>query len=192
MRKLLVVSLFSVALCNYALACGTERWAVKVLTDDDRHLIDRTPQVMSVGDLAALDSPSDQDRRSDEASEHRIADPEKTTYKVTAILLGYRHEKDGDFHLVLQDPNSDATIIAEIPDPACVDDSDLADQLTSFRESLVAKFGSPGKKTVRLDDPPTIVIRGVGFFDIKHSTDQDGVAPNNFELHPVLGLSLGS
>jgi hypothetical protein len=107
-------------------------------------------------------------------------------------LLGYRHEKDGDFHLVLQDPNSDATIIAEIPDPACVDDTDLADKLTSFRQALVDQFGAPGKKTVRLDDPPTITIRGVGFFDIHHSTDQDGVAPNNFELHPVLGLALSN
>jgi hypothetical protein len=147
---------------------------------------------MSVGDLAALDSPSDQDCRSDEASEHRIADPEKTTYKVTAILLGYRKEKDGDFHLVLQDPDSNATIIAEIPDPACVDDSDLADKLTSFRQALIDQFGSPGKKTIRLDDPPTIVIRGVGFFDIKHPSEQGGVAPNNFELHPVWGLSFGS
>jgi hypothetical protein len=81
MRKFVAVTLFSIAFCNYALACGTERWAVKVLTDDDRHLIDRKAQLMSVADLAALDSPSDHDRRSDEASQHRIADPEKTTYK---------------------------------------------------------------------------------------------------------------
>ena len=52
---------------------------------------------MSVADLSAMDSQSDEERRSDEAADHRIADPEKTTYKVTAILLGYRKEKDGDF-----------------------------------------------------------------------------------------------
>jgi hypothetical protein len=59
----------------------------------------------------STDSQSDEERRSDEAADHRIADPEKTTYKVTAILLAYRKEKDGDFHLALQDPNSKATII---------------------------------------------------------------------------------
>jgi hypothetical protein len=32
-------------------------------------------------------------------------------------------------------------------------------------------------------------VTGVGFFDVKHSTPQTGVAPNNIELHPVLRLS---
>jgi hypothetical protein len=60
-------------------------------------LIERAAKVMSVADLSAMDSQSDEERRSDEAVDHRIADPKKTTYKVTAILLGYRKEKDGDF-----------------------------------------------------------------------------------------------
>jgi hypothetical protein len=172
MRKLLVVALFSLTAQRSVPHARAWLQRARVLTDADRHLIGRTPQVMSVGDLAALDSPSDQDRRSDEASDHRIADPENTTYKVTAILLGYLKKKDGDLHLVPQDRNSDATIIAEIPDPACEDDSDLADKLTSFRQSLIDQFCSPGKKTIRLEDPPTIVIRRVGFFDIKHPSEQ--------------------
>ena len=30
---------------------------------------------------------------------------------------------------------------------------------------------------------------GIGFFDVDHGTEQDGKAPNNLELHPVIGMS---
>jgi hypothetical protein len=106
-------------------------------------------------------------------------------------LLGYRKESDGDFHLVLQDPNNaNATMIAEIPDPLCVQDQTLATHVGSFRQRLVAKFGAPGKKTKRLPHPVPITLRGIGFFDVDHGTEQDGKAPNNLELHPVIGMSL--
>jgi hypothetical protein len=96
------------------------------------------------------------------------------------------------FHLVLKDPNGDATMIAEIPDPGCITDPTLSKHADNFRQALVAKFGKPGTKTKRLAHPAKITLRGIGFFDIEHATEQDGKAPNNLESHPVLGLSLGS
>lgn len=192
MQKASLVALVVFALVSTSLACGKERWAVKVLTDKDRYEIARSAKVMTVADLAEITGPSDEDRRSDNASNHRIADQEKTTYEVTALLLGYRKEEDGDFHLVLQDLNSDSTMIAEIPDPQCIQDQGLSAKADQFRQALVRKFGAPGKKTKRFAQPTKITLRGIGFFDIVHPTEQDGAAPNNLELHPVLGLALGS
>ena len=92
---------------------------------------------------------------------------------------------------VLQDPDdANATMIAEIPDPQCVEDQTLATHVGNFRQRLVAKFGAPGKNTKRLPRPVPITLRGIGFFDVDHGTEQDGRAPNNLELHPVIGISL--
>jgi len=190
MKKACLIALIVSTLVSSSLACGKERWAVKVLTDKDKHEIERTAKVMTVADLAGIDGPSNADRRGDNATDHRIADQEKTTYKVTALLLGYRKETDGDFHLVLKDLSSDATMIAEIPDPQCIKDSALSAKADQFRQALVSKFGAPGKKTKRFTHPAKITLRGIGFFDIVHPTEQDGAAPNNLELHPVLGIAL--
>ena len=93
--------------------------------------------------------------------------------------------------MVFQDPSDqNATMIAEIPDPQCVNDSKLATHLDNFRQALVARFGAPGKNTKRLAHPARITLRGIGFFDIEHATEQDGKAPNSIELHPVIGMSL--
>ena len=190
MRKNAIVALFVLAVSVSAFACGKERWPVKVLSDPDNHLIIRTVKPMTVAELAALDGPPNDQRTAKNAVNHRLGTPEETTYRVTALLLGYRKEQDGDFHLVLKDPKSDATMIAEIPDPRCITDPTLSKHADSFRKALVAKFGTPGKKTKRFPTPARIVVRGIGFFDIKHPTEQDGAAPNNLEIHPVLGLSL--
>jgi hypothetical protein len=176
---------------NIAWTCGKERWPVKVLTDKDRAQIHKTAKNERVSVLGGLHGPPNTDRTSANGNNHRLGAPEETTYRVSALLLGYRKESDGDFHLVLQDPNdANATMIAEIPDPQCVQDSTLATQLGNFRQQLVAKFGAPGKKTKRLPNPVPITLRGIGFFDVDHGTEQDGKAPNNLELHPVIGMSL--
>src|SRR5690242_10034827 len=88
---------------NIADACGKERWPVKVLADKDRAQIHKTPKIERVSVLGGLDGPPNSDRTSENGKNHRLAAPEETTYRVNALLLGYRKESDGDFHLVLQD-----------------------------------------------------------------------------------------
>jgi hypothetical protein len=75
---------------------------------------------------------------------------------------------------------------------------------TLQRGEQLSKEGPNGKRPVRADQglrpgpgpssdfadlKGTATVTGVGFFDVKHSTPQTGVAPNNIELHPVLRLS---
>jgi hypothetical protein len=170
-------------------ACGTERWAVKTLTDDSVGDINHTPESASVTELGQKDAPSQQSLHQD--GDSRFGPVETTTYRVKALLLGYRSEEDEDFHLVLADPDTpDNTMIAEIPASGCVNDEAFGEKLQNMRDALVSRFGEPGPHTKRLPHPVPITLRGIGFFDIKHSTPQDGVAPNGIELHPVLGMRL--
>jgi hypothetical protein len=60
----------------------------------------------------------------------------------------------------------------------------------SARSALTKAYGqAPGPSSDFADLKGTATVTGVGFFDVKHSTPQTGVAPNNIELHPVLRLS---
>jgi hypothetical protein len=172
-------------------ACGTERWAVKTLRDAGVSDINRTSKSATVRELGALDAPSQASLSHD--GDTRFGPVEITTYRVKALLLGYRLEDDEDLHLVLADPNNPTkTMIAEIPASDCVRDPAFGAKLQKMRNTIVARFGFPGVHTNRLPHPVLASIRGVGFFDITHSTPQDGVAPNDIEIHPVLGISLST
>src|SRR5204862_7270178 len=78
------------------------------------------------------------------------------------------------------------TMLAEIPDPACVSGGPLQTPITAARAQFDAKHPGAGPVTVVNE---TITVAGVGFFDFLHS--QTGVAPNAIELHPVLSICFG-
>ena len=166
--------------------CGTERWDVKTLTDPNRNLIDRNSVTKTIAELIQGQPPALH------RNTPRIPNsPETSIIVVKALLLGYHVESDEDFHLVIANPQDPSmTMIAEIPSPNCVQGQQFQAAVTQFRNQLIAKFGAPGPKTRRLPTPVPILLRGVGFFDLKHPTPQDGVAPNGIEIHPVLGMSL--
>lgn len=164
--------------------CGTERWPVKTLSDEDRNRVSLTPVPATVAALDALPRPALlPDNR-------RAAPVELTTYTVRAVLLEIRDEADHDLHLVIADPDDrQKTMIAEIVDPDCsgADVSpDLAD-LRRARETFSRlDMAQPGSGGPELKIGDTIEITGVGFFDFEHG--QNGVAPNAIELHPVLAV----
>jgi hypothetical protein len=188
-RRLVMGVLVICAFSIYSPACGTERWAVKTLRDRAVGTIDRTAKSATVSELGQLTAPSQSNLI--HSGQKRFGPVELTTYRIDAVLLGYRHEADEDLHLVLANPdNPHDTMIAEIPATDCVGNQALGVAPQKMRDELIGRFGAPGVHTKRLAHPVRVTIRGIGFFDIKHSTPQDGVAPNGIELHPVLGLSL--
>lgn len=161
-----------------ALGCGRERWPVKVGDDADAARVDLTKTVPS--DIATLDALPAPDLRPEAA---RASATEETVFVVEATLTSYKHETDGDYHLVLTD-EAGHTLIAEIPDPACVGAaSPLWAGIVKARGEFDAKlkagksFRNTGLK---------VRVTGVGFFDFNHH--QRGVAPNAIELHPVLDI----
>jgi hypothetical protein len=106
-RLIMMPGLLACALTTYSLACGKERWAVKTLTDTGVATINRTTKSATVSELGQLDAPSEHDLT--HSPKKRFGPVEITTYRINALLLGYRHEADEDFHLVLADPD-DRTI----------------------------------------------------------------------------------
>jgi hypothetical protein len=87
-------------------------------------------------------------------------------------------ESDGDWHVILADPEHvSETLVSEIPDSSCALGSGHEAEYAAARKALRAM---PRGALVELD--------GVGFFDILHG--QRGMAPNGFELHPVIAIRL--
>src|SRR5260370_6601765 len=82
--------------------CGTERWAIKTLTDtQSAKAINSTPTQSSVGALVALPAP----RKLPQSA--RIAPTETQQFTVHALLIAWKEEScptgDRAFHLVLSD-----------------------------------------------------------------------------------------
>jgi len=166
--------------------CGTERWEVKTFTDADTGRVDLTPRIGTVTELRALSRPA-------VTAEERRSPLERRTYRVRALLLGWKHERDDDdYHLVIADSaHPEATMIVEIPSPACarVCSSRLVAQMGTARQMIEQELGRPSNRFRRLAPPRMVTITGILFFDFLHG--QTGVAPNGVELHPVIGLDFG-
>lgn len=110
---------------------------------------------------------------------------ERSTYSVSAWLIGYKHEADSDYHLVVSEVgDTRKTMIAEMPDPKCA--PRMAAKLKSERDALLAMGHGSGSKLYRFPKPIPVELVGVLFFDKIHG--QSGVAPNGVELHPLLSF----
>ena len=155
-----------------ARACGVERWRVKILADDDRGRVAwSAAETTSISALRQIPAPPPP-----YPATRRMAPQEFTLYRVRAIVRQILPESDGDLHVVLADPDHpEATLVTEIPDSACAlgsgHEGDYAAALRALR--AVPRYG-----LVELD--------GIGFFDYLHG--QRGMAPNGFELHPVVAI----
>ena len=158
-------------------SCGVERWAVKTGTDADVGLVNFTPVPQTIAYLRSLTAPSTL------PASNRITPTETTTFQVDATLTQYKLETDSDYHLVIQDASGN-TMIAEIPDPACVGaGSPFASGVQSARAAFDAKYtATTSFQTANIP----VRLTGVGFFDVLHG--QTGVAPNGIELHAVLDI----
>jgi hypothetical protein len=160
--------------------CGTERWAVKTLTDADHASVQMQPKTTSVSWLTSQDAPANL------PEDNRLPPIETQTYQVQAQLVGFKHETDRDFHIVIADLNEPTlTMIVEIPDPECGDvcASPVLGNIQQARQDFVDHCGQPTASFKRLQKKLNVTVTGVGFFDFLHG--QTGVADNGIELHPV-------
>jgi len=118
----------------------------------------------------------------------RLGPFEQTIYTVRARFLLYRAEEDGDIHLLLQDPDDESqTIVAEIPDPVAVPaGSPFAAEIAKLRSAFERRW--PPSSSRRNGDQVLVEVTGLGFFDSRHYVL--GMAPNAFELHPLIGMKV--
>lgn len=183
MKKLLLFVLTAVLICAQALACGTERWKVKTLSDRDITKVSTRPANATIQQLIALKSPT---RKELDAKPDGRFPEELKVYRVSAEIRYFKLEADGDVHIVLSDPdNPSVTMIAEVPEANC-GPRKYAKTWSGIREALISATGT--KRGGNLKHPIKVVVTGVGFFDFIHG--QTGVAPNGFELHSLLSLQV--
>src|SRR2546426_2125517 len=163
---------------NAPTQCGTERWAVKTLTDPEAGQVDLAPKPATAEQLAGLPVPDGF------GQDAQRLEPETQAYTVAATLVEFKEETDSDIHLVIVGA-SGQSMIAEIPDPACAQGSRVLTQISRARAQFVGRFGRPGPSWHHVNAP--IQVTGVLFFDVPH--EQTGAAPNAVELHPVVDVS---
>lgn len=160
---------------------GTERWSVKVLTDPAVNTINFTPISANVGYMVNIITPTPS------STMPRYPGVEDKTYKVTCNITIKKVETDNDYHLVLSDGTH--TMIGEIPDPTCsaAASSTYVNDYIAARNFIDAHIASGNVTSVSI---PPVVVYGVAFVDPPHG--QTGAAPNNLEIHPILGIQFAN
>ena len=159
-------------------SCGVERWSVKTGTDADSgqvNLSSMSPQTIVTMRSWTAPNPI--------PPNNRVSPYETTQWVMNATLVEYKLETDSDYHLVIEDASGN-TMIAEIPDPACVGaGSPFTGGVQNARSVFDAKYNvTTSFQTANIP----VQITGVGMFDFLHG--QTGVAPNGIEIHPVLNI----
>ncbi|HST28124.1 MAG TPA: PPC domain-containing protein [Rudaea sp.] len=159
-------------------SCGVERWSVKTGTDADVGSVNLS--VSQSNDIVTMRSWT---APNPIPPNNRVAPYETTVWVLDATLTEYKLENDSDYHLVIKDASGN-TMIAEIPDPACVGaGSPFASDIQNARAQFDAQYtATTSFQTVNIP----VQLTGMGMFDFLHG--QTGVAPNGIELHPVLGI----
>jgi hypothetical protein len=167
----------------HATACGIERWPEKTLADPFASKVKLTAHSATVAALRKLTKVVG-------FGGQRGLGVERTTYRVHVKLVGIKQEADSDFHLVIADPATGKTMIAEFPNKSCTlgAKATLRTKMQTARVAVVTACGfAPNSGYHLISGAATIT--GVGFFDFPHH--QTGHAPNDLELHPVLKFSGG-
>jgi hypothetical protein len=158
-------------------SCGTERWAVKTLSDDDRDQVDLRPVDVTIEKLV-------RQRRPEVLLPFGRAELEKHVFRVEGQLIRLIQENDQDWHLVIASvTNPSVTMVAEVPNPDCsgVCTSGFGEIYSRVRTRLLDRTNaSGGARSFH------IRLTGVAFFDYAHG--QIGLAPNGIELHPILAV----
>lgn len=171
-----ILYLSAIALCSFQEYCGgIERWPVKTMQDKDAGMVNMRTINTTVNRLRQKKSLvkiiGTTPRQIDEMQ----------TYTVDCYINKYILEPDGDYHLVISDPKTGETMIAEIPNPLCdrVQGSKYISYFSRSRSEFL-KYAKGGKCL------GLFRIKGCLFFDKAHSIAPIGDAPFHAEIHPVL------
>jgi hypothetical protein len=125
---------------------GVERWPVKTTSDPDKTKIGAKAIPTSIQELRRAKRPADlppgQVSKTDHYQDHRAAPTETTIWQMHGDVIEFKHEQDGDFHLVLQDA-SGKTMVAEVPDPNFLTaDCRYLTQIKAARQAVVQTLGA--------------------------------------------------
>jgi DNA/RNA endonuclease YhcR with UshA esterase domain len=147
------------------LACGTERWTAKTLSDPAAVHLNLATKATTIAALNALP-------KGCAKGENERSGVELQLYRVTGRVKLVKREKDGDLHIVLADGKG-RTMVVESPSSACARPSRFRSVIAAAR-SACALF-KPGQ---------VVTVEGPAFYDFFHG--QTGMARSCVEIHPVM------
>jgi len=172
--------------------CGKWRWDVKTLTDKQGiGLLSKTPIKSSIDELVVpkppkiLYSASQSDGR-----EPRMSSETQVVEIIVYVTKVKRESDDSDLHLILKSPNSENTMVGEIPDPECT----CFNRFPSLRDHF-AKTRKAGYKIwdywKSAKRPIKVRIIGVTFWDGIHPQKKPkGASQYCREIHPILSIEI--
>jgi hypothetical protein len=114
---------------------------------------------------------------------------ENYTVRIIARIVACgKEENDKDYHIVLQDMNTNMQMVAEIPDPDCPDitNESLKKRFQALRTWFNNNIETPANEIKELPAPIIVTIVGIPFWDGKHGEGVHGAALNFREIHPIL------
>ena len=182
-----------------------QRWHTKTLDDVDEHLINWTPQILTVTQMNNLPVPTGYSENGPGGSDNgRFAPYEDQVFTVQALLVTRKHETgssgDDDYHIEIRDPNNpSATMVTEAPHGTCTYAcaSGFGSYFDGIRSKLDTCFGAATSSFQAFPAGVVVNLTGVGFFDGLHG--QTGALGNptsgpasNFGLHPLLYMEFVS
>jgi hypothetical protein len=168
-------------------ACpGTFRWPVKTLSDRAARFMDYSPEATEVSDLRQRSRPSAIGPRTP-----RLHNEERQVFFFSGNADGAWLAPNGDIVLKVLGRNGveccTPPMTVVFPDPSCAGAAHSSKHraIAKARAAFIRACGMPGRRPRGLGHG-VVGIEGVGFFDSKR--DAAAVAPNGFELHPVLSF----
>jgi hypothetical protein len=163
--------------------CGQERWDVKTLSDADTSQINfNAPKLTTVTEQIHMERP--------EGTMQERQHTETTEYEFDCNIIGFKREKDQDFHIVVADVNTEERMVIEIASPECesVKQSGRYTEMKVVHNWFEQNIGVPHYSFYNLPNPMAVKVRGIGYWDFLHH--QTGMAANGREIHPVLSIQL--
>jgi hypothetical protein len=162
------------------LPCGVERWPVKTLSDLDALRVSFAAEATTV---EALNQYAPHCEGGPDTG--RTFPQEFRTFEVVARVTLVRREDDRDYHIVLSDPETASTMVAEVKDLSCAGaaQSPFSGTFSAAQGEFTALRAGRSDRDL---EGMLVRVRGVGFFDFDHR--QTGRSRNCMELHPILAI----
>lgn len=177
------LTIFFVGLTAIGQNCGVERWSVKTLSDSDTVKIDFNKIIKStVHEQVLLKTPLKKKER---------LDSETKVYSIDCFIVGYKKEdNDKDIPIIIEDIDTDETMVIEIPSYECFDIQRTSryELFKELQDWFSKNIGHPSSRFIYLEKHIPVTITGVGYFDFVHRLK--GMAENGREIHPVLSIKL--
>ncbi len=156
--------------------CGTDRWDVKMVSDEEKENIKARSKTATIEFINELKRPAVK------VGGQTPRQPEELqVYTLKHCVISYaKIEDDNDIHLVLETGDNKHTMVAEIPDPECEEwkQSRFKKEIAATRAAFLRYQQTYWNYT--------FTVKGVIFFDKVHQGIGHG--PNHAELHPILSL----